>query len=116
MYRASSTFGNLMYDKRVVRGNTYALHTLPAVSTKTIALKLKLIDVSLLYLQSSQPDPLELQRQQEARRRTLARKRAREQFKPRSPDAVEGRKHVDVQTELYLEEITGELHVQSCGY
>jgi len=25
------TFGNLMYDRRVIRGNTYALHTLPAV-------------------------------------------------------------------------------------
>ena len=37
----------------------------------------------------------------------LARKRAREQFKPRSPEPVDGRKHVDVQTELYLEEITG---------
>ena len=60
-----------------------------------------------MSLQSSQPDPLEVQRQQEARRRALARKRAREQFKPRSPEPVEGRKHIDVQTELYLEEITG---------
>lgn len=25
-------YGNIMYDRRVVRGNTYALHTLPAVS------------------------------------------------------------------------------------
>lgn len=67
---------------------------------------------SLLWLnvfQSSQPDPLELQRQQESRRRALARKRAREQFKPRSPEPVEGRKHIEVQTELYLEEITGQL-------
>lgn len=37
----------------------------------------------------------------------MARKRAREQFKPRSPEPVEGRKHIEVQTELYLEEITG---------
>ena len=56
--------------------------------------------------QSSQPDPLELQRQQESRRRAVARRRAREQLRPRSPEAVEGRRHVDVQTELYLEEIT----------
>ena len=67
------------------------------------------IKLSSLLAQSSQPDPLELQRQQEARRRALARKRAREQFKPRSPEPVEGRKHIDVQTELYLEEITGKL-------
>ena len=31
----------------------------------------------------------------------------------RSPDPVEGRKHIDVQTELYLEEITGEFHLFS---
>ena len=24
-------YGNIMYDRRVIRGNTYALHTLPAV-------------------------------------------------------------------------------------
>ena len=28
-----------------------------------------------------------------------------------SPKPVEGRKHIDVQTELYLEEITGEILV-----
>lgn len=84
-YRDQTEYGNIMYDRRIVRGNTYALHTLPA---------------------SSQPDPLELQRQQESRRRAVARRRAREQLRPRSPEAVEGRRHVDVQTELYLEEIT----------
>ncbi len=25
-------YGNIMYDRRVIRGNTYALNTLPAVS------------------------------------------------------------------------------------
>ncbi|XP_075410424.1 radial spoke head protein 3 homolog [Tenrec ecaudatus] len=77
-------FGNIMYDRRVIRGNTYALQTLPL---------------------AGQQDPLELQRLQQAKRRALARKRAREQFRPRTPEPVEGRKHVDVQTELYLEEI-----------
>ncbi|XP_023584051.1 radial spoke head protein 3 homolog [Trichechus manatus latirostris] len=77
-------FGNIMYDRRVIRGNTYALQTLPL---------------------AGQPDPVELQRQQQAKRRALARKRAREQLRPRTPEPVEGRKHVDVQTELYLEEI-----------
>lgn len=48
--------------------------------------------------QPGQPDPLELQRQQQARRRALARKRAQEQLRPRTPEPVEGRKHVDVQT------------------
>ena len=57
-------------------------------------------------LQSAQPDPLEVQRQQEARRRAIARKKAREQMRVRTPDAVDGRRHTEVQTELYLEEIT----------
>ena len=26
-----SQYGNIMYDRRVIRGNTYALNTLPAV-------------------------------------------------------------------------------------
>lgn len=74
-----------MYDKRIVRGNTYAQHTLPA---------------------SAQPDPIEIQRQQEGRRRAAVRKRAKQQLRPRSPDPVEGRQHRDVQTELYLEELS----------
>ncbi|ESO85775.1 hypothetical protein LOTGIDRAFT_130261 [Lottia gigantea] len=80
-----SQYGNIMYDRRIVRGNTYAQHTLPA---------------------SAQPDPIEIQRQQENKRRAMARKRAKEQLRPRSPEAVEGRKHIDVQTELYLEELS----------
>lgn len=79
------TYGNIMYDRRVVRGNTYAQHTLPS---------------------SAQPDPIELQRQQENKRRAMARKRAKDQLRPRSPEPVEGRRHVDVQTELYLEELS----------
>lgn len=31
-------YNNIMYDRRIVRGNTYALHTLPAVSKKQIKL------------------------------------------------------------------------------
>ncbi|XP_038824720.1 radial spoke head protein 3 homolog [Salvelinus namaycush] len=79
-----SNYGNIMYDRRVVRGNTYAQHILPV---------------------AAQPDPIEVQRQQESRRRSVARKRAMEQFRPRTPEALEGRKHIDVQTELYLEEL-----------
>ncbi len=56
--------------------------------------------------QSAQPDPIEIQKQQEARRRAIARKRAKHQLQPKSPEPVEGRKHIDVQTELYLEELS----------
>ena len=78
-------YGNIMYDRRVIRGNTYALHTLPA---------------------GAQPDVLELQRQEEMHRRSAARRRARDQARVTSPDAISGRKHMDIQTELYLEELT----------
>lgn len=81
----SSTYGNMMFDPRVVRGNTYRLQQ---TSSATI------------------PDPLELQRQQEAFRRTQAKKRAEERSRVRTPDAVAGRQNTEVQTELYLEELT----------
>ena len=52
---------------------------------------------------------MELQRrQQEARRRDQVKQRRTHQqqtIRVRTPDAVEGRQHVDVQTELYLEEL-----------
>jgi hypothetical protein len=75
-------YGNIMYDRRVIRGSTYAQRTLPA---------------------SAQPDPLEVQRQQEVKRRRRA---ANQQVRVRTPEPVEGRRHTDVQTELYLEELS----------
>ncbi|KAM8788009.1 radial spoke head protein 3 homolog [Rhynchonycteris naso] len=73
-------YGNIMYDRRVIRGNTYALHT-------TLS------------------HDADIQKHQRTRKKTFARKRTQEQLKPQTPEPVEGRKHVDVQTELYLEEI-----------
>ncbi|XP_048457447.1 radial spoke head protein 3 homolog isoform X2 [Rhincodon typus] len=74
-----------MYDRRVVRGNTYAQHTLPA---------------------TAQPDPIEIQRQHEIQRRAVARRRAKAQQRTGTPHPVEGRIHTEVQTELYLEELS----------
>ncbi|VEL18571.1 unnamed protein product [Protopolystoma xenopodis] len=54
---------------------------------------------------SAQPDPLELQRQAELRRRLIARRRAKEQLRSRTPPPMEGRQNQDVQTHLYLEEL-----------
>ncbi|KFQ28329.1 Radial spoke head protein 3, partial [Merops nubicus] len=81
-------YANLMYDRRVVRGNTYALQIIP---------------------KSAQPSPLEIQRQREARKRALARKHAKEQIQLRTPEPVEGKEHAHVQTELYLEEISDQI-------
>ena len=59
-------------------------------------------------MQSAGPDPAEFQRQQEiARRRAQSKRRLiQQQMRVQTPEAVEGRQHVDVQTELYLEELT----------
>lgn len=65
-----------------------------------------LIPFLAFFSKSAHPDPIEIQRQQEARRRAIARKRAKDHLHPRSPEPVEGRKHIDVQTELYLEELS----------
>ncbi|TRY86594.1 hypothetical protein DNTS_018582 [Danionella cerebrum] len=80
-----SSYGNIMYDRRVVRGNTYAQHILPS---------------------SPQPDPAEFLRQQEARRRAVVRKRLKVQFRSKTPDPLEGRMNTEVQTEMYLEELS----------
>ncbi|KAG9344649.1 hypothetical protein JZ751_010334 [Albula glossodonta] len=85
-------YANIMYDRRVVRGNTYAQNILPATAQK---------------------DPIEIQRQQEARRRAIAHKRAKAHFRIKTPEAVEGRQHIDVQTELYLEELSDRVEESS---
>ncbi|XP_051955052.1 radial spoke head protein 3 homolog [Xyrauchen texanus] len=79
------SYGNIMYDRRVFRGNTYAQNVLPI---------------------TSQPDPVEFLRQQEARRKAMSRKRVKEQFGLKTPEPLEGRKNMDVQTETYLEELS----------
>lgn len=54
----------------------------------------------------AQPDPVAVQKEQEERKRALARRRAREQARRHTPEPVEGRKHIPIQTELYLEELS----------
>ncbi|XP_066478880.1 radial spoke head protein 3 homolog [Tiliqua scincoides] len=85
-HEGSVRYGNLMYDRRVVRGNTYAQRTLPW---------------------SSEPNLVEMQKQREAHRKMLARKRAKDELDTETlaPEIIESRLRVDVQTELYLEEI-----------
>ena len=45
-----------------------------------------------------QPDPAEIQRQQEYRRKTIALKRAQELLSAKAAEALQGRKHIEVQT------------------
>ncbi|XP_056436958.1 radial spoke head protein 3 homolog [Gadus chalcogrammus] len=79
-----TNYGNIMYDRRVVRGNTYAQQIIPIPAPA---------------------DRAEIE-QREAHKRAMARKRARAQLRSKTPDAIPGRSHVDVQTELYLEELS----------
>lgn len=72
---------NIMNDKRVVRGNTYA------------------------SLVEPKQDMAEVQKQREAQRRRLMRANQTKK-KPATPDATFGRKHMDMQTDSYLEELT----------
>merc|ERR1719181_1253297 len=83
-YRGDETDGglrNIMHDRRVVRGNTYASLVMP------------------------QQDMAEIQKQREAQRRRIMRAN---QTKRRvgTPEPVVGRKHIDIQTDSYLEELT----------
>ncbi|XP_031825948.2 radial spoke head protein 3 isoform X1 [Nomia melanderi] len=80
--------GNIMFDRRVVRGSTFAAAPTLIDGEQSIAA-----------------------RQAEARRRHLARKRAQAQatkaliLRAGSPPPVPGRKHEPVQTEVFLEEL-----------
>lgn len=78
---------NIMWDRRVVRGNTYAAQVLPATAV---------------------PDPVALQQDAEKRKLQELKKRQKTRTvqRPATPDAVAGRKHMDVQTENFLEEIS----------
>eukprot|EP00929_Paragymnodinium_shiwhaense_P123960 TRINITY_DN985_c0_g3_i1.p1 TRINITY_DN985_c0_g3~~TRINITY_DN985_c0_g3_i1.p1 ORF type:complete len:478 (-),score=175.73 TRINITY_DN985_c0_g3_i1:135-1568(-) len=78
-----SRSGNIMNDRRVVRGNTYGSAVEP----------------------QKQPDAGEIAKQREAQRRRLARANQTKK-RPITPEATAGRKHMDMQTDSYLEELT----------
>mmetsp|Transcript_30809 Transcript_30809/g.70130 ORF Transcript_30809/g.70130 Transcript_30809/m.70130 type:complete len:462 (-) Transcript_30809:113-1498(-) len=72
---------NIMHDRRVMRGNTYASMVQP------------------------QPDMADVQKQREAQRRRLMRANKTTK-RAGTPEPVPGRKHMDIQTDSYLEELT----------
>lgn len=80
---------NLMWDKRVVRGNTYAAQVLPLSAQGELAIAEK--EASNMRKKISQD-----------------RRKLKEAAVKRSstPEAIEGRKHIEIQTEQYLEELT----------
>ncbi|XP_058028053.1 radial spoke head protein 3 homolog [Ahaetulla prasina] len=77
-------YGNLMYDRRVVRGNTYAMQMLSW---------------------SPEPAPAEIKRRHEAHKKMLERQRSKKENEVHAPEIKDVGNRSDVQTELYLEEI-----------
>jgi len=77
---------NIMFDRRVVRGNTYAAQ----VVTQNAAREME-----------------RLRKENErAMKREMARRRMDATMDPGTPRPVDGRVHADVQTDTYLEELT----------
>ncbi|KAH8053977.1 Radial spoke protein 3 [Aureococcus anophagefferens] len=76
---------NIMFDRRVVRGNTYAAQ---------------------VVTQNAQREVERLRQENERTLRREATRRRREQLeKPSTPPAVDGRAHMEAQTETFLEEL-----------
>lgn len=79
---------NIMFDRRVVRGNTYAAQVLPPSA-------------------QAEAERQQIDAEQRARRREMEAHARREELDmPRTPSPVEGRRHIDIQTENYLEELS----------
>lgn len=88
---------NIMHDPRVVRGNTYAAQVLPPSA-------------------QAEQELTQMRAEQARRRRAIASKRQTQtQAPPRTPEPVDGRRHMDVQTETFLEELTDRVPEETVG-
>lgn len=82
---------NIMYDRRVVRGNTYGAQVVTQNSSR---------ELERLRMENER-----------AMKREVARRRIDASSRPRTPPAVAGRTHMDTMTDSYLEELSGEFLV-----
>ncbi|XP_063218668.1 radial spoke head protein 3 homolog B-like [Bacillus rossius redtenbacheri] len=90
-------YGNLMYDRRIVRGSTFAQHASGPKWNPYFG---------YAKLLSKTDADSQTVRQQEARRRALARRRVQEcRLRQGTPPPVPGRRHEKVQTEKFLEDL-----------
>jgi len=83
---------NLMHDRRVVRGNTYAAQVLPLSAQAELQRAEK-----EAAAQQKKQKIASVKKAKDAENASLRR--------PATPEAVDGRKHMDIQTEQYLEEL-----------
>eukprot|EP01060_Flectonema_neradi_P035914 TRINITY_DN672_c0_g1_i1.p1 TRINITY_DN672_c0_g1~~TRINITY_DN672_c0_g1_i1.p1 ORF type:complete len:219 (+),score=44.91 TRINITY_DN672_c0_g1_i1:40-657(+) len=80
---------NIHHDKRVIKGNTYAAQVLPLSAQMELQMAEK-----------------EAERQKRRIAAEQKRKKNEEQKRSLTPEPVEGRRHIDIQTDQYLEELT----------
>jgi len=78
-----SSNANIMWDRRVVRGNTYAAQIVATAA----------------------PDVVQ-QLQRDVQDQNRPRQRDASEFRAPTPEPVQGRHHIDVQTDAYLEEVS----------
>ena len=87
---------NIMYDRRVVRGNTYAAQVVTQNAQR-------------------EAEQLRIEHERQVRRKQAMRKKLQSQIaKPSTPPAVAGRNHMDVQTDEYLEELNDRRGANDC--
>jgi len=79
----SGNQSNIMWDRRVVRGNTYAAQIVATAA----------------------PDVVQ-QLQRDVQDQNRSKGRTQNEFRAPTPEPVQGRHHIDVQTDAYLEEVS----------
>jgi len=91
----SKPLGNIMHDRRVVRGNTYASQVVPVVQQELGSIP-------------GQPggDGKKAKKPVKKSKELSMKSTVGSQDRPHTPEAVEGRKHMELQTEQYLEALT----------
>lgn len=94
-------YGNIMYDRRVYRGNTYASPVMSSGARSEL----------------DQREAEEALRRKQAMQRAAAIKRKKQleaaRRKLTTPDPVAGRQHIEMQTEEYLEELTDPIPMET---
>jgi len=89
-FAGKKSTGNIMHDKRVVRGNTHR---------------------ATVLTQSAQAELVRAQKEVDTQKKVATQKAAKQQQavetvkRSTTPDPIEGRKHMDIQTERYLEDL-----------
>lgn len=86
-----SAKSNIMYDRRVHRGNTYAAQVLPLSAQ--------------VELQRAEKEAEEQRKKILREQKHNSQKSISESNRATTPKAVEGRQHIDIQTEQFLEEL-----------